>query len=106
MLNYISQPSTFWTKTALQKTGGFNEKYSLSMDYEYWVRLSANYNLNVIDKDLSCFRVHTNSKSTKYLDSQLKEGYSIASLYSHNKFQLLIHKLHDCAVASLYRFYI
>ena len=38
VLNYISQPATFWRKKLVDQIGLFSETLHLAMDYDYWLR--------------------------------------------------------------------
>jgi glycosyltransferase involved in cell wall biosynthesis len=59
----IPQPSTFFTRTLFEKTGFFNENYNFCMDAEYWQRASKYCDFIHLNKILSYFRVHDNSKT-------------------------------------------
>lgn len=103
LLNYISQPATFWRKEILAKIGFFNEKYQYSMDYEYWLRIWKYYSLELLDKYIASFRVHQSSKGSKYLSKQLKEGYNIASHFTKSDSMLFLHKIHDVVTFLSYK---
>lgn len=103
VLNYISQPATFWRKEVSTKIGFFSENYHYSMDYEYWLRIWKYYNLEFLDYHVASFRVHQSSKGTKYLSKQLKEGYNIASHFTNSGFMLFFHRTHDIVTFLFYK---
>ncbi|MFA5995931.1 MAG: glycosyltransferase family 2 protein [Patescibacteria group bacterium] len=103
VLNYISQPATFWRKTVLLATGEFNEKEHLVMDYEYWLRLSKKYQLNVIDKYLAGFRSYQSNKSSLRFVEQFKSEHRIAAQYTNNPLIIFLHKLHSWLIISCYK---
>lgn len=101
ILNFISQPSTFWRRKALRKIGYFNEALHFTMDYDYWLRLMSTYKLGYIDDYLAYFRIHPNSKSTKNLNNLFDEGYNTVKHYS-NWPTSAMHRLHDSLITSIY----
>lgn len=103
LLNYISQPATFWRKEIFAKIGFFNDKYQYSMDYEYWLRIWKYYSLAFLDYHVASFRVHQSSKGSKYLSKQLKEGYNIASHFTNSSFMLFLHRIHDFVTFLIYK---
>lgn len=104
VLNYIPQPSTFWRRCAMEEIGFFDEKYSLSMDYDYWLRLFSKFELGIIKADLSAFRVHQTAKSSKYLKKQLMESRNISVKYGNNDIYFQLHKIHDLFTEVFYKF--
>ena len=62
-----SQPSTFWTNH-LQADGKIriNEELEFCMDYDLWCCLSyCNYEVIHLDKNVSFFRLHEDSKTSR-----------------------------------------
>ena len=101
IMNYVSQPSTFWRRDALTKVGFLDESLYYTMDYDYWLRLGNLYPLFVIDKPLAKFRIHTNSKSGKYFHKQFLVEYQVASRYVKGPL-LWLHWLHQYATIFIY----
>jgi len=102
ILNFISQPSTFWRREVLDRIGYFDEALLLSMDYDYWIRLVKEYKLGIIDDDLSAYRVHIGSKSAKEYRLQFKEGYEISKKHTDSFILPKLHKLHDTLITNIY----
>jgi len=94
VLNYISQPATFWRREALQQIGDFDESLQYTMDYDYWLRLGKHYPLHVFDQNLARFRIHCASKSGKAFVEQFEEELRVAARYSSSPLLLWLHRLH------------
>ena len=62
----LPQPSSFFSKNAWKTVGLFDESLCYAMDFDYWGRLAiSGYRPYIIAQDLVCFRVHTDSKTSK-----------------------------------------
>lgn len=103
ILNYISQPATFWRKELVESIGYFDDSYHLSMDYDYWLRIFKKSKPGFIDAYLASFRVHEASKGSRSLKDQLNESYEIAKKYTSGELFLKLHRLHDIISSCLYR---
>jgi len=102
IVNFISQPATFWRKELVEKIGFFDESLHYAMDYDYWLRISKIYKLGFIDEYLALFRIHPFSKSTANFEKLLGEGYCVAKKQSGFVFSLL-HKIHDLGIIAIYK---
>lgn len=71
----ILQPSTFLRKNVLTHIGYLNEEYQMMMDAEWYTRINRQYPFQVINKDLSIFRWHSESKSSSSHNSKLYKRY-------------------------------
>jgi glycosyltransferase involved in cell wall biosynthesis len=58
------QPSAFFRKSLLDKTGLLNEKLHYGMDYELFARMKVISNFHYVDFYFSRYRLHNQSKST------------------------------------------
>jgi len=83
--NFVSQPATFWRKSALNKIGLLTSDHHLVMDYEYWLRLGEHFSLGVLDDYLASFRWYEDSKSGSMYKRQFKEGLSVAKIFARKK---------------------
>jgi glycosyltransferase involved in cell wall biosynthesis len=61
----FSQPSAFFHKKLLEKTGFLREYYHFAMDYDLFLRSSVKGNFTFIDESLTLFREHPDSKSSQ-----------------------------------------
>lgn len=103
VLNYISQPATFWKREVLDLAGIFNEQYHLSMDYDYWLRLWQIGDPGYIDEYIASFRIHENSKGYNYFKKQMEESTGIIRKFSKSGIIPLLHQLHDTITLQTYR---
>ncbi len=102
VLDYVSQPSTFWSRNVIQNVGYFDETMHFSMDYEYSLRVGQTYKLHVIPDYLANFRIHPTAKSgniKEYFDTDL------AAAIKHTDSKLLhtLHKLHNQLIVMIYK---
>lgn len=104
MLNFIAQPATFWHRSALGRSGLFDEQLHYTLDYDYWLRLSATMAPITIDDALAEFRVHGASKGGSRFDRQFEEDYRTACRYTRSRWIRGFHRLHNAAVVLAYRF--
>ncbi len=70
----ISQPSAFWRKAIMSTVGDFDESYSYTMDYEYWMRVSAHYPLYWEPKIVANTRIHPDAKTSAFTHALHKEA--------------------------------
>lgn len=103
ILNFISQPSTFWRKNLLNTVGYLAESEHLVMDYEYWCRIGKKYPLHVIDENLSFFRYYQTSKSGSLYTKQFTREATIILKHTKNPFIILLHIAHVAMIISVYK---
>lgn len=82
------QPSVFFSKAVIEKIGFVNESLNYVMDYDYFVRISQQFNIVSVPDTFGQFRVHTASKtsSKKFFDTFKKEYRSQIRKYGKNNF--------------------
>ena len=61
--NSISQPSAFIRREIIEKVGGLDPKFYYFMDWDFWLRAGIYYKIDHIDKILSTYRLHADSKT-------------------------------------------
>jgi glycosyltransferase involved in cell wall biosynthesis len=98
----LPQPSTFWSRSAWEKIGEFNDKYRYVMDYDYWLRLSAHYRPHDLGVALSGFRAQPDSKSETSRDKLMAEGFTALRENGAKRWELFLHKLHCDVVRFVY----
>lgn len=107
IIQFVSQPSTFWRRELIEKIGYFDEKLHYDMDYDFWLKAWSKYPLYFIDEYLSSYRVHPSSKAVSSPETQFKVEYEIISRYTDSKALLFLHKIHSWLAVKAYRtFYI
>lgn len=60
---HMHQPSIFWRRRVYETIGGVNERLHLSMDYDYWIRMAARFEIHVVDRPLSNATLHSDQKT-------------------------------------------
>lgn len=104
ILNFISQPATFWCQELFQLTGYFDETLNYAFDYECWLKFSKVWKPAFIDSYLACFRLYPNSKSGSTDYAQFAEQFQVARCYSDSGLLLGLHKIHNILTSLLYSF--
>jgi len=63
--NYISQPTVFIRRRAMESLGPFKEQFHYAMDYDYWLRAAAaGFRFARCDRVQACMRMHARAKTT------------------------------------------
>jgi glycosyltransferase involved in cell wall biosynthesis len=103
VLNFISQPATFWRRSLIERVGFLNQHLNYALDYEYWLRLYLHYPPFVIKDVLACFRWHSGSKSGSTCRAQFDEQYQVARQYTHSPLLLALHRAHNWLAIQTYQ---
>jgi glycosyltransferase involved in cell wall biosynthesis len=103
ILNYISQPATFWRRGAADVVGLFREDLYYTMDYDYWLRLGRHFELAHMDADLALFRVHAAAKTGVMKQAQFAEDLTTAERYITSIATRTLHAWHNRAIVAVYR---
>lgn len=83
VFNFISQPATFFRRSAFERAGGVDAKLHYAMDFDLWLRLSAQTEPRYIEENLATFRLHDDSKtiSSKHALASIRE--TLATITKH-----------------------
>ncbi|OGG12837.1 hypothetical protein A3D77_07310 [Candidatus Gottesmanbacteria bacterium RIFCSPHIGHO2_02_FULL_39_11] len=95
ILNFISQPATFWRRELFLKAGFFDEGLRFVMDYDYWLRLYQLTQLDIIRDQLALFRIHPESKTSKTYEKLVNESVAVAKRYTRNKIVIALNYYHS-----------
>lgn len=101
VLNYISQPATFWKRSLIEEIGLLDENLEYTMDYDYWLRISEKYPIDRIYQKLAGFRVHDSSKTISSNEMQLAENYLVTKQNASGVI-LLLRKFHNSIIRRVY----
>ncbi len=94
-VNYITQPSVFFSREAYKKYGPFTGTKNYVLEYDLWLKLGRARMPIVLSKTLSSFRLSgTNISSTSYL-GVLEDDYKLVKKYTRNPLILLLHKINN-----------
>ena len=103
VLDYISQPATFWRRNLIESVGSFDETLRYAMDYDYSLRVGRHFKLWVLNDYLASFRVHLNSKAGASAHAQFDSDLDIAQRYmTSSTIFYKLHKLHNAIIIKVY----
>jgi glycosyltransferase involved in cell wall biosynthesis len=71
--NFVSAPATFFRREALAETGGFDERYRISVDYDLQLRIARRHDPIVLRRNLSAFRMVEGTLSMAGFHTQFRE---------------------------------
>ncbi|HJY98730.1 MAG TPA: glycosyltransferase family 2 protein [Patescibacteria group bacterium] len=97
MTNYFMQPSVFIARSAYKKYGPFTGTGDFVMEYNLWLKLGRVQMPQVVNKDLSMFRIGPENITSLQTTRILKEDEKIAKKYTGNWLILALHKIHNLA---------
>lgn len=103
IMNYVSQPATFWRRELIEQIGFFNESLFYAMDYDYWLRIASHHKLWFINKYLASYRIHALSKcgGSKASD-QFDEEIEVAKIHTSKKIPLTLHAIQRVLLIAIY----
>ncbi len=102
IVNYISQPATFWRKSLIEEIGFFDEKLVYVMDYDYWLRIAQKYPLFLINQYLAKFRTYPESKTRQSALHNLDEESEVIQRYTKSSLTKKLHKVHRLLIQLSY----
>lgn len=94
VLNFISQPATFWKSQVIKELDYLDESLYYVMDYEYWLRIGKKYKPYILKDYLAGFRIQRKSKSILGFQKEFLEEYNVARRYTKSNLTLFLHRLH------------
>lgn len=103
VLNYISQPATFWTRNVIDAVGEFDESLVYAMDYDYSLRVGRRFKLWALDDYLAAFRVHPTSKAGSSASAQFDVDLEIVRRYTSSRILVGMHAAHNALAVGAYR---
>jgi glycosyltransferase involved in cell wall biosynthesis len=83
--NILLHPSTFIKRDLFNAVGGFDLSLSYCMDYDLFLRMGSITPPLVVDKQLSCFRVHEGSCSFSHSEQAYAEEFRVRMDYLRSK---------------------
>lgn len=97
----FAHSTAFIRKTALDKVGGYNERYKTSQDTELWMRLAKCGRVSMIQEPLIERYVMVSSISVKRRWRQFFDALHarLAHAPPHKKVQVIIHSLRSLAIS-------
>jgi glycosyltransferase involved in cell wall biosynthesis len=94
-IDYIIQPSTFWTRVAWDKAGPLNDNYHYVFDWDWYLRaMAADTEFKVTPRYLSAYRAHEAHKSGGIGDD--KREREIRGMHERHGSPRLLKLYDDC----------
>lgn len=103
VINFVSQPATFWKKEIMEDDSFLDENLSYTMDYDFWLRLGKNSDPIIVEKSLANFRIHGQSKGETAFFKQFKQDKETADKYCKNNLLRTLHTCHNQLIIGIYR---
>jgi glycosyltransferase involved in cell wall biosynthesis len=106
VIDYVSQPATFWHRTVINKIGYFDETLYYAMDYDYSLRIGKLFKMCRIDRSLAAYRIHSASKTFSCATSikeQFDEDLGIARKNGASHMLSVLHEIHNALIINIYR---
>jgi glycosyltransferase involved in cell wall biosynthesis len=103
VLDFISQPATFWRRQVIDRIGKFDESLHYAMDYDYSLRVGEYYKLWTVPETLASFRVHPASKSTLSVGVHFDEEFQVLKRHTTSPAYLHLHAIHNQLITNIYK---
>jgi glycosyltransferase involved in cell wall biosynthesis len=100
--NPVSQPATFWKRSAVDEFGPFDENEHLVMDYDYWLRMGKKYPPAVLDSYLAGFRVYALSKTSSSFLTTFEREMLLARKHSTSALLNGLHRVSYLCISAVY----
>jgi glycosyltransferase involved in cell wall biosynthesis len=71
--NFISAPATFFRREMLEESGGFDERYRISVDYDLQLRIARRHDPLILRRYLASFRMVEGTLSMSGFQEQFRE---------------------------------
>jgi len=106
IVDFISQPATFWRKRIVDEIGFLNEEFHIVMDYDYWIRITERYPIIFMDEYLANFRTYPSSKTRQSAINQIDEEFLMIKKYSNSRLTLFFHYMHRLVNITIYNWFL
>ena len=104
VVNYLIQPSVFFSSKAYVKYGPFTGTSDFVTEYELWLRFGNVKMPVVIDSELTAFRIEPSTKTMRLFTPLLLEDEKIVKKFTGNLIILFFHKLNNLGRTVIGRF--
>lgn len=95
VINYLMQPSIFFTKASFVKYGPFTGTPNFITEYDFWLKLSKVSMPVIVNKNISKFRIEENTKTKTMSGKLLSADWEVVNKYTKNSVVLALHKLNN-----------
>ena len=78
---FLQQESTFFTREIWERYSGLNEEYKLASDYDFWLKITKNNPICIVDAMIGSFRRHDKNRSILQSKKYQEEAQLIRKKY-------------------------
>jgi glycosyltransferase involved in cell wall biosynthesis len=103
VLNFVSQPATFWRRSVVETTGPFDESLRYAMVYDYHLRVWSRFKPLIVNEYLANFRVHPESMAGSSANAQFNTDMDIVRRHTNSRVLLSMHAAHNAAAVATHR---
>lgn len=68
--NLINVPTIIFRRACYEKLGGFTDRLSLTLDWEYWMRIAVYYDIAFLASPLIKWRIHSGSATSQHAHNE------------------------------------
>jgi glycosyltransferase involved in cell wall biosynthesis len=104
VIDYISQPATFWHRRVFETVGVFDETEQYAFDYDFSLRVGQHFKLFRLNRCLALFRIHPASKGSTAATIQFASDLAKAKRYTRSSLLITLHKWHNALILAVYQF--
>lgn len=104
IIDYISQPATFWRRRVFETVGNFDENEHYTFDYDFSLRVGQHFKLFRLNRYLAAFRIHPSSKGSRATIQQFASDLATAQRYTRSSLLRALHKWHNFLILAVYKF--
>ena len=79
--NFVSDPATFVRRAAFERAGPLDERYLISHDYDFWLRVARLGEPMVLRRTLASFRMTEGTASMEGFERQFREHAEVARIH-------------------------
>jgi glycosyltransferase involved in cell wall biosynthesis len=102
LTNAITQPATFWRRSAHEQLGYLDESLHYTMDYDWWLRLNTVARPARTPRALTAFRIHEESKGGSAYRVQFQEDLDVFTRHVDSPLLRRLHSLHNKLIMRVY----
>ncbi len=102
LTNAITQPATFWRRSVHDRLGYLDESLHYTMDYDWWLRLNTLARPARLQRTLTAFRIHEESKGGSAYREQFAEDLRILRRHNHSRLVGRVHAAHNGLITWAY----
>jgi glycosyltransferase involved in cell wall biosynthesis len=102
VLNFLSQPATFWRRSVVQVTGPFDESLHYAIDYDYHLRVWSRYEPLIVSQYLANLR-DPESEADPAAKAHFTTDLDIVRRHTNSRVLLSMHAAHNAAAVATHR---